>query len=100
MKTINLTITTQEDCNCSYSHDTVSIETYNSIESLLNHYKRDFEDFEAHDHSVNKSACIQIIEDKLTKEYTLLNCDWDYNKGKWGKVNEFDLDLDLPDQEF
>ena len=80
MKTIKLIMTSQEDCNCNCSHDTVVSENYDSVKSLLNHYESDFEDYEAHDHSVSKSAEMQIEESGVIKAYGLLNQTWDYNK--------------------
>jgi len=99
MKTYKLVYTSQEDCNCSNSHDTVIIEDYKTLEDALKNFY-DLDAYEAHEHSVTKSVSLQIEEEENTKEYSLATQSWNYHTKEWNAVENIDFDINTPDDEY
>ena len=99
MKTYKLIYSSQEDCNCSNSHDTLVVEDYLTLEDALKNFY-DLDVYEAHEHSVVKSVALQIVEEELTKEYSLATQKWNYDNKEWNKVEELEFNINTPDDEY
>ena len=97
MKKYKIVYSSQENCNCSRSHDTVIIEEYNTLEEALNSpYNIDV--YDAHEHSIIKSIFLHIEEDDgLTSVYCLVNKSYDQEKKEWSEAEKFDFNINEPD---
>jgi len=99
MKNYKLIYSSQEDCNCSNSHDTVIVEDYPTLKDALNNFY-DLDVYEAHEHSTHKAVALQIEEKGKTKEHTLAVQDWNYTKQEWNDVENYEFDINQPDDEY
>ena len=97
---IETTYRSEEDCNCSGSHDTVVINDFDTIEEALSEINNHFEDYEACAHSVIKSASIEVISNENTKSYSIANQIWNYKTKTWNEVDKFEMNINTPNDEW
>ena len=100
MTTYSINYTSVEDCNCSCSHDTTGILCFDTLDAALNSNIDLNSSYEAHNHSVIKTATLVIESDEITKEYILATQKWNYNTQTWDAVETFEFDINSPDSEF
>jgi len=83
--------TTEEDCNCSCSHDTVVINRWDTREEAM----ADCQSFngEPHKHSVIQSMLLQVMNDAgdVIEDNSIIGCTWDNKREEWGEVERYTI---------